>query len=228
MRAVLVIAGTGFADIVVLDNGRFLKTESYLVQGGQVLIELKNGGELVLPIARIDRILGSEIVRTQAQELAAKALEPTEPIYLGFAPEHDAPETPYGDFIFTVAQRHNVNPYLVAAIIRAGSGFDAGAVSSKGARGLMQLMPSTGKRFGVSREELLVADSNILAGVSYLETLIDRYSDDLALVLAAYSAGEAAVERHNGVPPFRETQEYIRRIYSLLGVLPDSEPTPGK
>lgn len=223
----LTLAGGSWADIVVLDNGRFLRTKSYRVKGEQARIELESGGELVLPIIRIDRVFGDEIERSETQERIAKALDPVEPIYLGFAPDSHAPEAPFGDLILTAARDHNVNPDLVAAIVRAESVFDPNFVSSKGARGLMQLMPATGKRFGVVPSELFDPELNIIAGVSYLENLIDRYTGDVALVLAAYKAGEAAVERHRGVPPFRETREYIRRIYTLLGVAPDPGAGPG-
>jgi len=222
------LCSTAGAEIVVLDNGRFLKTESYSVEGDSARIELESGGELVLPMLRIDRVLKDEIVSRREQAAVEEALAPKEPLYLGFAPEHRAPDTPFGDFIFSVAKRRNVNPSLVAAIVRAESAFDPSAVSVKGARGLMQIMPSTGKQLGVMANDLFDAEINIEAGVGYLGQLIERYSGDLPLILAAYNAGENAVARHNGVPPFRETQEYIRRIYSFLGVSPVSEPASGK
>ena len=223
------LSSAGQADIVVLDNGRFLKTSGYRVEGENAHIELEKGGELVLPVLRIDRLIDDEVVLNlpeQGAENRARA-EPAEPFFLGFEAEDEQPETPYGEFIFEVSKRRNVNPDLVVAIVRAESAFDSQAVSHKGARGLMQLMPSTSRRLGFPPEELFDAEINIEAGVSYLEILIDRY-DDLPLVLAAYNAGETAVRRHNGVPPFRETQEYIRRVYSFLGVAPATASAPGK
>jgi hypothetical protein len=229
--ALLGLATAGRAEIVVLDNGRFLKSTDYKVEGDRARIELESGGYLVLPIVRIDAVLEDEVgpVGDLERELE-RSLRPPEPIYLGFSPEDQPPETPYGEFIFTIAMRRNVNPNLVAAIMRAESGFDAMAVSHKGARGLMQLMPSTGKRLGFSPEDLFDAEINIEAGVSYLEQLINRYPDDLPLILAAYNAGEGAVERHKGVPPFRETRDYIRQIYTFLGMtpVPELDPAPGK
>jgi len=225
------LATAGHAEIVVLDNGRFLKSSDYQVEGDRARIELESGGFLVLPIVRIDAVLEDEVgpLGDLERELE-RSLRPPEPIYLGFSPEDQPPETPYGEFIFTIAMRRNVNPKLVAAIMRAESGFDAMAVSHKGARGLMQLMPSTGKRLGFSPEDLFDAEINIEAGVSYLEQLINRYPDDLPLILAAYNAGEGAVERHKGVPPFRETRDYIRQIYTFLGMtpVPEPDPAPGK
>ncbi len=103
-------------------------------------------------------------------------------------------------------------------MIRTESAFNARAVSSKGARGLMQLMPATGRRFGLRTSELFDPAKNIDAGARYLRFLADRFADDLGLVLAGYNAGEGSVDRYRGIPPFRETQGYIRRVYSLLGL----------
>lgn len=222
------LPAVGSAEIVVLDNGRFLKAESYRVEGDSARIGLEKGGQLVLPMVRIDRVLKDEIVRHGEHQPAVVESAATRALFLGFAPEQQPPDTPFGDFIFSAAKRRNVNPLLVAAIVRAESAFDPSAVSSKGARGLMQIMPSTGKRLGVAAHELFDAEINIEAGVSYLEQLRARYSDDLQLILAAYNAGENAVKRYNGVPPYRETQEYIKRIYSFLGVTSASDPAPGK
>lgn len=215
-------AATARAEIVVLENGRFLKAQSYELEGEDIRIELENGGHLVMPLLRIDRVIDDELGKEEPREEA-----PREFIYLGFEPEDEAPNTPFGVVIFEAARRRNVNPDLVAAIIRAESAFDPDAVSPKGARGLMQLMPATGKRFGIQPIDLFDSEINVETGVTYLQQLIETYSQDLTLVLAAYNAGEGAVARHRGVPPYAETQEYIRRVYSFLGV-DDSVSTPGK
>jgi hypothetical protein len=221
------LAAVAAADIVVLVDGRFLKAARYEVEGESVRIGLEGGGEILMPLLRVDRVVADEI-ESELAEPGAEAAPPA--VFLGFAPEHEAPNTPFGELIFDAARRRNVNPDLVAAIIRAESAFDPEAVSRKGARGLMQLMPATGRRFGLMPAELFDEELNIEAGVNYLEELIERYADDLPLVLAAYNAGEGAVDRYNGVPPFRETREYIRRIYSFLGVSSesDSAATSGK
>ena len=106
---------------------------------------------------------------------------------------------------------------LVAAMVRAESAFDPLAVSRKGASGLLQLMPSTAQRFGVELQEIFDPARNLDAGVRYIRWLSERFDGDLALILAGYNAGEATVERYEGVPPYAETQTYIRRIYSALG-----------
>jgi hypothetical protein len=216
------------AEIVILDNGRFLKASSYEVDGESVRVELANGGKLVMPLLRIDRVIDDEIATHAVEEDRAVERGASTFVYLGFEADDQTPDTPFGELIFEVAQRRNVNPALVAAIIRAESAFDPDAVSQKGARGLMQLMPATGKRFGLQPNDLFDSELNIEAGVTYLEQLIETYSQDLPLVLAAYNAGEGAVARYRGVPPYRETQEYIRRVYSFLGATAAPAPTPGK
>ncbi|MDH3403846.1 MAG: lytic transglycosylase domain-containing protein [Acidobacteriota bacterium] len=227
--AALLAAGSG-AEIVVLVDGRFLKAVDYEVEGESVRIGLASGGQLVMPLLRVDRIVADELEDGDEEPAAIEV----SPVYLGFAPEQEMPDIPFGELIYEAARRRNVNPRLVAAIIRAESAFDPAAVSRKGARGLMQLMPATGRRFGLVPDELFDEELNIDAGVTYLEELIERYAEDLPLVLAAYNAGEGAVERYKGVPPFRETREYIRRVYSFLGVeavpdpAPDPAPAPGK
>jgi len=222
------VAGAVRAEIVILDNGRFLKVAGYRVDGDSVRLELENGGRLVMPLLRIDRMIDDEIATEESADDGAAPGAEAPFVYLGFAADDRAPDTPFGGTIFEVSKRRNVNPNLVAAIIRAESAFDTDAVSDAGARGLMQLMPATGKRFGVLPEELFDYELNIEAGVTYLEELIETYSEDLTLVLAAYNAGEGAVSRHRGVPPYRETRDYISRIYSLLGATEVSAPEPGK
>jgi hypothetical protein len=104
---------------------------------------------------------------------------------------------------------------LVKAVIAVESEFDPMAVSSKGAQGLMQLMPFTARRFGVVNS--FDARQNIFGGVQYLKLLLDLFSGDVSLALAGYNAGENAVLRYKGVPPYKETQNYVRKIQTLLG-----------
>jgi len=112
------------------------------------------------------------------------------------------------------AALHQLSPALVKAVIKVESAFDQWAVSSKGAQGLMQLMPFTARRFGVS--DPFNARQNIFAGARYLRILLDLFGGDLDLALAGYNAGEGAVRRHGGIPPYRETRNYIRKVRSLL------------
>jgi soluble lytic murein transglycosylase-like protein len=119
------------------------------------------------------------------------------------------------EMIRTAAQRHGVSEQIVSAVIRVESGFNARAVSRKGARGLMQLMPSTAAILGV-RDSFDPMD-NIDGGVRHLRGLLDRFGNNLSLALAAYNAGEGAVTTHGGIPPYPETQAYVGRILSLVG-----------
>ena len=108
------------------------------------------------------------------------------------------------------ARRHGVDPKLIYAVIRQESNFDPFAVSRKGALGLMQLMPGTARRFGV--KDIFDPAENVDGGVKLLRYLLDRYDQDPVRTLAAYNAGEAAVERYDGVPPYEETLDYVDRI----------------
>ncbi len=117
---------------------------------------------------------------------------------------------PYGREISEVSRRNSLDGLLVAAVVATESDFNARAVSAQGAVGLMQVLPATAKRYGVT--DPLKPANNLEAGTRYLRSLLERYNGDLALALAAYNAGPAAVQRYGGVPPFRETRRYVRRV----------------
>jgi len=112
--------------------------------------------------------------------------------------------------VHRLAPEYDLDPRLVIAVIEAESGFDPRARSPKGAMGLMQLMPETAKRFGVRDPWDPV--QNLRGGMAYLRWLLDHFDGELSLVLAGYNAGEKAVERYRGVPPFGETRRYVQRI----------------
>lgn len=136
-----------------------------------------------------------------------------------------APRSPYGQIIYDIAVRHSINPQLVAALIHVESAFNPRAVSRKGARGLMQLLPETARRFGVSRKrDLFNPAKNLEAGVKYLKWLTERFGGDIQKSLAAYNAGEGAVDRFGGIPPYHETQQYVQRIFGLLGIVAPEPP----
>jgi soluble lytic murein transglycosylase-like protein len=124
--------------------------------------------------------------------------------------------TPYGEIIATMAQAHGVDPMLVSALIQVESGYRPKARSRKGAMGLMQLMPSTARAYKVGNP--FEPKANIEAGIKHLKSLIDRFNGANELALAAYNAGPGAVERFNGVPPYRETRNYVTRILALAGL----------
>jgi soluble lytic murein transglycosylase-like protein len=106
--------------------------------------------------------------------------------------------------------KHNIDEDLLASVVRAESGGQVRAVSRTGARGLMQLMPGTANAMGV--DDAFRPEQNISGGTAYLDSLLTRYHDNLALALAAYNAGPGAVDKYHGVPPYRETREYVARV----------------
>jgi hypothetical protein len=109
-----------------------------------------------------------------------------------------------------LARRHGISPALVKAVVTVESAFDPKAVSAKGARGLMQLMPGTAADLGV--DDVYDPRGNLDGGIRHLRGLLDRYHGDVRLALAAYNAGEEAVRRHGGIPPYDETRQYVRRV----------------
>lgn len=129
-------------------------------------------------------------------------------------------------YIDAAAAQHGVKRELVWAVIQAESSFDHDVVSPSGAVGLMQLMPATAERFGAA--DPLDARQNIFAGTRYLKRLLDTYAGDVSLSAAAYNAGETAVARFKGIPPYRATRAYVRRVTTLLDdLLPDEAPPAG-
>lgn len=121
-----------------------------------------------------------------------------------------APPLPINEVVNTASASFHLDPDLVNSVIHAESGFNARAVSPKGARGLMQLMPGTANQLGVN--DVFDPEANVTGGSRYLRELLERYNFDLVKALAAYNAGPERVEQYQGVPPFRETRAYVARI----------------
>ncbi len=117
------------------------------------------------------------------------------------------------DLIARVARAYRIEPSLVKAVIAAESDFDPFAVSPRGAQGMMQLMPGTARELGVARP--FSVEDNVDGGVRYLRWMLDRYRGETDRALAAYNAGPGAVDAHGGVPPYAETQRYVRRVRAL-------------
>jgi soluble lytic murein transglycosylase-like protein len=128
------------------------------------------------------------------------------------AKQHDR-RTRYDDLIDKYSEKYDVDPVLVRAVIQVESNFNPRCVSNKGARGLMQLMPGTAKRYGVT--VVHDAEQNIKGGVHYLSDLLQMFGDDLQQALAAYNAGEGAVQRYGGIPPYDETSTYVDRALTV-------------
>jgi soluble lytic murein transglycosylase-like protein len=134
------------------------------------------------------------------------------------------PEDAIATLIDRWAAARELDAMLVQAVVQVESGYNVRALSSKGAKGLMQLMPGTARELGVT--DPYDAEQNVRAGTAYLRRMFDRFGN-LEWALAAYNAGPEAVERHSGIPPFAETREYVRRVLCLLdGVCPEGAPEP--
>ncbi|WP_218188069.1 lytic transglycosylase domain-containing protein [Desulfosarcina cetonica] len=161
------------------------------------------------PSVRPEQVPSPE-VGPQDQRFAAAPTDatqkPTAPVKKSRPESH----LPFHRIVAQVAGRYEIDPSLIQAIIFAESGYNPKAKSKKGARGLMQLMPSTAKAFGV--RDIYDPKQNIEGGVRYFKYLLDRYNGDVQLALAAYNAGSRHVEVYAGVPPFKTTQRYIKKV----------------
>lgn len=225
--ALIAVACSAYAEaeLVVLEEGRHLKVTAYeLVGDERIRLTLYGGGELVLPMERVERIVDDEIDPKDYFSPPIEAVLPSMPrrsIRTSSGPKHSAPGR-YARLVEQAATTHRLDPALVAAVIRVESNWQPRAVSPKGARGLMQLMPATARRLGVKQSFDPV--QNVGGGSLYLSRLAERFGEhEVEKVLAAYNAGEAAVETYDGVPPYRETREYVRKVMALwTGTAPSS------
>ena len=197
------------AEIVFLTSHRTLSVKAHRYEGDTIILTLRSGGEVTCDKSLIDKIEPDEVPYLDPQEPKAQEVE------AAAGPVQDRSVldgTPYGEIIASMSEAHGVDPMLVRALIQVESGYRPKARSPKGAMGLMQLMPSTAREYKVRNP--FDPKANIEAGIKHLKTLINRFGDT-ARALAAYNAGPGAVERFNGVPPYRETRNYVTRILSL-------------
>jgi soluble lytic murein transglycosylase-like protein len=172
--------------------------------GDQIVLQLRSGGDIHCDRSLIVKVEPDEV---EYSEEVLQALPFARSLF-------EAPAIPeqYRDLVQKTAAKHGIDARVVNAVIQVESAYHSRAQSPKGARGLMQLMPATGRQYGAL--DLFDPKVNVEAGVQHLKKLLRRY--DLPLALAAYNAGEAAVDRFGGIPPFRETQDYVTRILRLL------------
>jgi soluble lytic murein transglycosylase-like protein len=191
------------AEIIRLRGGRTLSVKAHRDEGESIVLTLRAGGEIVCPRGMVAEILPDEVPYPEPQPEAAVHL----PSITGGA----APGL-FGDLIADAAERHGVSPSLLQAVIAVESNFEHRARSRKGAMGLMQLMPGTARQYAVANP--YDPRSNIDAGTRHLRMLLDRF--DVSRALAAYNAGEGAVRRFGGIPPYPETRSYVRRILRLV------------
>ena len=200
--AACLVPSRATAEIIRLSGGRTLSVKAHRDEGESIVLTLRAGGEIVCPRGMVAEILPDEVAYPDP---------PPEP---AASTPHDVPGTGAGPFralIAAAAERHGVSPSLVHAVIEVESNFEHRARSRKGAMGLMQLMPGTARQYAVANP--YDPRSNIDAGTRHLRMLLDRF--DVSRALAAYNAGEGAVKKFKGIPPYRETRNYVSRILSL-------------
>ena len=196
--AAALLAPAAKADYAVLRSGARLHVTGYEVEGDRVRLTVAGGSV--------------EIAATELIDVEPEDQFPAPP------PADTDFSVRYANFIRASAKKHSVDEKLVAQVIAAESNFDAKAVSRKKALGLMQLLPSTAARYSVAN--VFDPAQNIEAGTHYLKDLLERYRGDTRLALAAYNAGPETVDRYGGVPPFAETQRYVRAITAKLAAAP--------
>jgi soluble lytic murein transglycosylase-like protein len=202
----LALAVPARAELVFFATGRSLSVKGHRTDGDSLVLTLRNGGEIVCESSVIVRIAPDEVPYPEPEAPPEPA-----PVAAVAAPTPDG--GPYGALIDKVAAEQGVNARLVRAVIQVESGYQERARSPKGAMGLMQLMPATARHYAVS--DPYDPAANIEAGSKHLKALLERFP--LALALAAYNAGETAVQRFRGIPPFEETRAYVSRILDLVG-----------
>jgi len=193
------------AELVFFQSGRAMSVRAIRSDGDELVLQLRSGGDIHCDKSLIVKVEPDEV---EYPEEVLQALPFARTIL--FEPP-SIPEQ-YRDLVTQTAARHGVDARVVNALIQVESAYHSRAVSPKGARGLMQLMPATGRQYGAL--DLFDPKVNLDAGIQHLKRLLTRY--DLPMALAAYNAGEAAVNRFGGIPPFRETQDYVTRILRLL------------
>jgi len=189
------------AELVFFTSGRTQSVKSHRLEGGSLVLILRGGGEVVCDPAIVARITEDEVPYPEPVEIVEPALIVT-----------NAAPAPFAEIIDRVAAREGVDARLVRAVIEVESGYKPNARSPKGAMGLMQLMPATARQYAVKNPYDPAA--NIEAGIKHLKSLLARFPP--ALALAAYNAGDAAVERFGGIPPFAETRSYVSRILQIV------------
>jgi hypothetical protein len=202
----LAVPGLAEADIVKFTNGRTMTVEMCRFEGETAILYLRNGGEIKMARDLVDELLPDEIPYVEAVGIKALAGSVA-------ASRPPMARNAIRTLIDQAATRWGVPSQLAHALIAVESNFNPRAVSHKGAMGLMQLMPATAQMYGV--RDPFDEQENLEAGMRHLRYLLDKFSRDVYRALAAYNAGEGAVRKYGAVPPYRETQSYVRRIVQM-------------
>jgi hypothetical protein len=206
--SVLGVATPARAELVFFATGRTLNVKSHRTDGDSLVLTLRDGGEVVCAPALVTRIADDEAPYPEPEPVLA-AIAPV-PVLEG---NPSGSRAAYAEIIDRVSAREGVDARLVRAVIEVESGYRPLARSPKGAMGLMQLMPATARQYAVANP--YDPASNIEAGIKHLKSLLARFPR--ALALAAYNAGDAAVQRFGGIPPYAETRNYVSRILQIVG-----------
>ena len=204
----LAIATPASAELLFFGEQRTMSVVSHRFEGDRVIVTLRGGGEMSFDRALITKIAPDEVPYVE------EATADTKDQGVGLVASRGlVTRTAFDPIIESAATRHGVDAHIVKAVIQVESSFQPRARSSKGAMGLMQLMPTTARQYKARNP--YDPTSNIEAGTKYLKRLLDEF--ELPLALAAYNAGEGAVRRFGGIPPYAETQAYVSKILGLLG-----------
>ena len=201
----LVLPAFAEADIVKLTNGRTMTVESCSFEGTEVIFKLAGGGQIRAPKSIVDEILPDEIPFAKTVAIEALAASPA-------ANRLMPDEAGLKALVDRIAARVGLDRKLAHAMVRVESNYDPRAISRKGAMGLMQLMPAVASQYGLS--DPFDPEKNLEAGMLHMRGLLGRF--DMSRALAAYNAGTGAVQKYGAVPPYRETQDYVRRITALV------------
>ena len=203
----LAIATPASAELIFFSEQRSMSIASHRFEGDRVIVALRGGGEMSFDRALIAKITADEV--PYAEEATAE----TKPHVMPMVGSRGlAGKTAYDPIIESAASKHDIDARIVKAVIQVESAFQPRARSHKGAMGLMQLMPQTARQYKARNP--YDPTSNIDAGTKYLKRLLNEF--ELPLALAAYNAGEGAVRRFGGIPPYAETQAYVTKILGLL------------
>ncbi|MEO8483370.1 MAG: lytic transglycosylase domain-containing protein [Acidobacteriota bacterium] len=195
------------ADIVKLTNGRTMRVDSARFEGSVVILLMHGGGEIRAPKDLVEEFLPEDM--PWARDAAREAL--------AASPTAAAPRLAAGvirGMVEQAARRTSLDVKLAQAVVRVESNYEPLAISHRGAMGLMQIMPTVARTYAV--RDPYDPRQNLEAGMKHLVALLKRFRGDVRRALAAYNAGEGAVSRYGGVPPYRETQMYVSRIMASI------------